>query len=127
MRFLLCFACLLLMSSCYDVDRDCANFRTGTFKFEALVGTELLTTTFVRTDSIEIDYFRGKSDTSAIRWINNCEYIVKKINPKNRAEEKAIHMKILTTNGDEYQFEYNVVGDTQKQKGTAIKISNTIN
>jgi len=38
------------------------------------------------------------------------------------AEEKAIHMKILTTNGDEYLFEYNIVGDTKKQKGTAKKV-----
>ncbi len=125
MRPLLAFISLILFSSCYSVNRDCNNFKTGTFEFEALVGTELLTTTFVRTDSIEIDYFRGKSDTSSIRWINNCEYIVKKINPKNRAEQKAIHMKILTTNGNEYLFEYNEVGKKNKQKGTAVKISNT--
>ena len=92
------------------------NFKTGTFEFEALVGTEVLTTTFVRTDSIEIDYFRGKADTSSVRWINDCEYIVKKLNPKNRAEEKAIHMKILSTQQDQYQFEYNVVGDSNKKR-----------
>jgi hypothetical protein len=38
------------------------------------------------------------------------------------AEEKAIHIKILTTKGNEYNFEYNIVGDTNKQKGTAKKI-----
>ena len=86
------------------------------------MGTELKTTTFVRNDSIEIDYYEGKADTSSIRWINDCEYIVKKINPVNRAEEKAIHMKILTTDGLEYTFEYNVVGEQKKQKGTAKKI-----
>ena len=37
------------------------------------------------------------------------------------AEKKAIHMKILTTKGDEYVFEYNIVGDSKKQKGTAKK------
>ena len=82
----------------------------------------MLTTTFFRNDSIEIDYFKGKADTSSIRWINDCEYIVKKINPKRMSEEKAIHMKILTTNGEEYIFEYNIVGDTKKQKGTVQKI-----
>lgn len=116
--------CIILtsLSACYNVERNCSDFKSGTFEFEALVGTELLTTTFVRNDSIEIDYFRGKADTSSVRWINDCEYVVKKINPRNRAEEKAIHMKILTTQGDEYQFEYNVVGETLKQKGTAKKI-----
>jgi hypothetical protein len=31
-------------------------------------------------------------------------------------------MKILTTKGNDYVFEYNIVGDTKKQKGTAKKI-----
>ncbi|NND63927.1 MAG: DNA topoisomerase IV [Flavobacteriaceae bacterium] len=113
---------LFSLYSCYEPERNCDYFKTGTFKFEALVGTEIETTTFVRNDSIEIDYFRGKSDTSSIRWINNCEYIIKKVNPKNRAEEKAVHIKILTTEGETYNFEYNIVGQSRKQKGTAQKI-----
>ncbi len=83
----------------------------------------MLTTTFKRNDTLEIDYFQGKSNSSTIRWINDCEYIVQKIKPKNMAEEKAIHMKILTTNDNEYVFEYNIVGDTNKQRGTAKKIN----
>ena len=122
MRILLVLSISLLLYSCYNPERNCADFKTGTFEYEALVGTEVLTTTFFRNDTLEIDYFKGKSDTSTIRWINDCEYIVRKINPKNMAEEKAIHMKILTTNGDEYLFEYNIVGDTKKQKGTAKKV-----
>lgn len=123
MRFLWVLTSLLFLTSCYNAERNCSDFKTGTFEFEALVGTELLTTTFFRLDSIEIDYFRGKSDTSSVRWINNCEYIVKKLNPRNQAEKKAIHIKILTTKENEYTFEYNVVGDSQKQRGTAKKIS----
>ena len=112
-----------VLSGCYHVERNCSDFKVGTFEFEALVGTELLTTTFIRNDSIEIDQFRGTSDTSSIRWINDCEYIVKKLNPRNRSEEKSIHMKIISTNEDEYLFEYNVVGDSKKQKGTVRKIN----
>ncbi|MCF6306970.1 MAG: DNA topoisomerase IV [Flavobacteriaceae bacterium] len=123
MRILSTLLLALLLFSCYSPERNCKDFKTGTFEYEALVGTEVLTTTFFRNDTIEIDYFKGKSDTSSIRWINDCEYIVRKINPKNMAEEKAIHMKILTTNGDEYLFEYNIVGNTKKQKGTAKKIN----
>lgn len=122
MRVILVLFISLLLYSCYNPERNCADFKTGTFEYEALVGTEVLTTTFFRNDTLEIDYFKGKSDTSTIRWINDCEYIVQKINPKSMAEEKAIHMKILTTNGDEYLFEYNIVGDTKKQKGTAKKV-----
>tara|TARA_R110000787_G_scaffold284341_2_gene397944 strand:- start:5494 stop:5865 length:372 start_codon:yes stop_codon:yes gene_type:complete len=122
MRFTSGLLLSLLIFSCYNPERNCQDFKTGTFEYEALIGTEVLTTTFTRNDTLEIDYFKGKSDTSSIRWINDCEYIVKKINPKNMAEEKAIHMKILTTKGNEYIFEYNIVGDTKKQKGTAKKI-----
>jgi hypothetical protein len=123
MRFCVSLFVLLLITSCYSPERNCQKFKTGTFSYEALVGTEVLTTVFVRTDTLEIDYFQNKSDTSSIRWINDCEYIVQKINPKNRAEKKAIHMKILTTQNNTYLFEYNIVGDSQKQKGTAKKIN----
>lgn len=122
MRFLSTFLLILLFISCYTPERNCKNFKTGTFEFEAMIGTEILKTTFVRNDSIEIDYFEGKADTSSIRWINDCEYIVKKLNPKNMAEEKAIHMKILTTDKYTYAFEYNIVGQTNKERGTAVKV-----
>ena len=122
MRFITGLLLSFLIFSCYEPERNCQDFKTGTFEYEALIGKEVLSTTFTRNDTLEIDYFNGKSDSSSIRWINDCEYIVKKINPKNMAEEKAIHMKILTTKGNEYNFEYNIVGDTNKQKGTAKKI-----
>ena len=122
MRFISILLLTFLIFSCYNPERNCQDFKTGTFEYKALIGTEVLTTTFNRNDTLEIDSFKGKSDSSSIRWINDCEYIVKKINPKNMAEEKAIHMKILTTKGNEYNFEYNIVGDTNKQKGTAKKI-----
>lgn len=122
MRFITGLLLSFLIFSCYNPERNCQDFKTGTFEYEALIGTEVLTTTFNRNDTLEIDFFKGKSDSSSIRWINDCEYIVKKINPKNMAEEKAIHIKILTTKGNEYNFEYNIVGDTNKQKGTAKKI-----
>jgi len=123
MRIALYFILLISLASCYNAERNCEDFKTGTFEFKAVVGAEVLTTTFIRKDSIEIDYFRGKADTSTIRWINNCEYIVTKINPKNRSEKKAIHMKILSTSNNEYHFEYNIVGDSNKKKGIVQKIN----
>ena len=121
MRFITGLLLSFLIFSCYNPERNCQDFKTGAFEYKALIGTEVLSTTFTRNDTLEIDCFNGKSDSSSIRWINDCEYIVKKINPKNMAEEKAIHMKILTTKGNDYVFEYNIVGDTKKQKGTAKK------
>ncbi|KAA1245461.1 DNA topoisomerase IV [Aquimarina sp. RZ0] len=113
----------LTISGCYQKERECIDFHTGTFEFETYLNGELAKTTFIRNDSIEIDYFNGKSDTASIRWINDCEYIVKKLHPKNMAEEKAIHMKILETNKGSYTFEYGLVGATKnKERGTAKKI-----
>jgi len=122
MRFLYLFCLALMFTGCYESDRNCADFKTGSFEFEALVGTEMFTTTIVRNDSIEIDFFQGKSDTSSIRWINNCEYIIKKLNPKNQAEKKAILIKILTTSQDQYTFEFSEVGKTQTSKGVAYRV-----
>lgn len=123
-RLFFVFLASLLFVGCYQQERDCQNFHTGTFEFETYLNGELAKTTFVRNDSIEIDYFLGKSDTATIRWINDCEYIVKKLHPKNMAEEKAIHMKILTTDGDTYTFEYGLVGvKKNKQRGTAKKVN----
>ena len=113
----------LIFTSCYQPQRDCQSFKNGKFQFTATVDGQELTTTFERQDAIEIDYFQGKSDTSSVRWINDCEYIVKKINPKNRSEEKSVHMKILTTTADSYTFEYSIVGSPKKSKGTAVKIN----
>ena len=122
MRFFLALLSFLLLVGCYETQRNCADFKTGTFEFEALSGTEVFKTTIVRNDSIEIDYFQGKTDSSSIRWINDCEYVLKKINPKNQAEKKAILIKILTTDKDSYTFEFSEVGKTKTSKATAKRI-----
>ncbi|MFE3866667.1 DNA topoisomerase IV [Flavobacterium sp. LS2P90] len=115
---------LLLLVSCYNVERNCKDFKTGKFKFEYKVNGVKKTTFFERNDSIEIETFDGKTDTASIRWVNDCEYILRKLHPKNKAEEKAIDMKILTTSKNSYTFEFGMVGLDAKQKGTVTKISN---
>lgn len=121
-KLLLFLGMIPLFSACYSPERDCAAFKTGTFQFESYLEGELITSTFVRNDSIEIDKFRGETDTSSVRWINDCEYIIKNMNPKNRAEREPLHIKILTTSKDSYTFEYGLVGDATKQKGTVKKV-----
>lgn len=114
---------LLALYSCFETpERNCADFKTGKFKFELEIDGVKKSTTFVRTADQEIDFFEGKSDTSSIRWINDCEYIIKKINPKNMAEKKAVSIKILSTTKNSYTFEFNVVGSTEKQIGTVVKL-----
>lgn len=112
---------LVLINACYQPERDCEKFKTGKFTFTSTIDGQEQTTTFIRENDIEIDYYNGKTDTSSVRWINDCEYVVKKINPKNKSEEQSIHMKILSTTDNSYTFEYNIVGGNNKSVGTAIK------
>lgn len=108
--------------SCYQPERNCDEFRTGTFEFESYLDGELVKTRFERNDSIEIDYFKGKADTSSVRWVNDCEYILTNLNPESMSERKPVHIKILTTKGSTYKFEYSLVGEAEKQRGTAVKV-----
>lgn len=79
-------------------------------------------TRFDRRKDIEIETFRSKKDTASIRWVNDCEYILRLNNPKKMADEKPIHFKILTTTPSSYTFEFNIVGESTKQRGTAYKV-----
>ena len=114
---------LLSLMSCYDAERNCKDFKTGKFKFEYEVDGIKKTTVFERNDTIEIETFEGKTDTASIRWVNDCEYVLLKLHPKNMAEEKAIGMKILTTSKNSYTFEFGMVGTDVKQRGTVTKIA----
>ena len=116
------FLFLLLLTSCYQAERDCKAYHTGTYEFNYTIAGEEKTGRFVRTSELNIDYYDGKVDSASIRWINDCEFVQTKINPKSMVEEKAIHMKILSTTDSTYTFEYNFVGESRKQKGTAKRI-----
>jgi hypothetical protein len=113
----------LLLLSCYNVEHDYKKFKTGKFKFEYKVNGINKVTFFERNDSIEIETFEGETDTSKIRWVNDGEYILQKLNPKNNLEKKAINMKILTTSKNSYTFEFGIVGSDEKQRGTVFKLA----
>lgn len=113
---------VLSFASCYKQERNCTDFKTGTFLFETEIDGVKKTSTFVRTEDMEIETYEGKVDTSSIRWVNDCEYILQKVNPKSMAEQKAISMKILTTKDNTYTFEYGLVGDSRRERGTIVKI-----
>ncbi len=121
-KLLLSLCIFFLLVSCYSPEKKCKQFQTGTFKFESYLNGELVTSTFTRNDTLEVDTFQGSIDTSSVRWINDCEYIIKNLHPKNIAERKPLHIKILTTKNDSYTFEYGLVGDPKKKKGTVTKV-----
>jgi hypothetical protein len=101
------------------VERNCTDFKTGQFYSEVKVADKIYKSTFTRTENLQIETYDGKIDSSNVRWVNDCEVIYKTINPKNMAERKDVHLKILTTTDSSYTFEYSYVGETNKQKGIA--------
>lgn len=114
----------ILLVSCFAPERNCKEFQTGRFSFTSIVLGDTLTTTFTRSDSIEVDYYLSQVDSSSVRWLNDCECIVKKLKPLSYQDSKAVHMKILTTTDNTYTFEYNLVGDSgNKQRGVVTKLS----
>ncbi|MEZ4855974.1 MAG: hypothetical protein R2812_05815 [Gelidibacter sp.] len=127
MKFLALLLILTLFTGCYNQERNCTDFKTGTFEFKYTTDGVEKTGRFVRTDTLNIDYYENKIDSASIRWINDCEFVQKTLHPKNMQEEKPIHMKILSTTPNSYTFEYSLVinGSNQKRrvvKGVAKKI-----
>ncbi|MCO4822007.1 MAG: DNA topoisomerase IV [Flavobacteriaceae bacterium] len=122
MKKLFLFYLIICVFSCYSVDRDCKSFQTGTFESIISIDGKDYISTFKRNESVQIETFENKIDSAHVRWINDCEVIFKTINPKNRAEQKDIHLKILKTTIDSYTFEYSYVGEVLKQKGLAKRI-----
>lgn len=122
MKKLLLLLLTLSLISCYEQDRDCTDFKTGKFTSETTVKGKKLVSEFERNDSIQIEVFEGKIDTFKVRWVNDCEYIMVNRHPKNREEKKAIAVRILSTKGLTYSFDYSYVGDANKQRGTVTKL-----
>lgn len=118
----LLFLFALIVSSCYNQERNCKDFKTGKFEFTQTINGKEYKSAFERTETLQIETFNGKTDTASVRWINDCEFILQKRNPKNREEKKAISIKIVTTTKNGYIFEYAFVGELKKQRGTVTKI-----
>lgn len=117
------FLLLFSLFGCYKTSRDCKAYKTGEFYSEVSINNVIYKSTFKRTGDLQIETYNNKVDSSKLRWINDCEVIFKTINPKNMAERKDVHLKILTTTDSSYIFEYSYVGETKKQKGVAYRLN----
>ncbi len=105
--FLIC----LLLASCYQPERDCNSYKTGSFLFNYEVGDSTKTAKFIRGNEFSVDYYDGKIDSAKIRWFNDCEFVLKDIHSKT-----AIHYKIISTTDSSYTFSYKkAVKDPNKE------------
>jgi len=112
-----------LLLSCNSLERDCSLYKSGSFITYSTINDSIYTSIFTRNDTIQIENFNGKIDTSACRWINDCEFVLRTLNPKSRLQKKNIHIKILSTTDSTYTYEYSFVGENRKETGLAIKMN----
>jgi len=119
------FLLLITFASCTNLERNCTDFKTGSFEYEYEIDGQKIKATFTRSETLEIDYNGKNIDSINVRWINDCEYVLKTINPKTMAQKKAIHIKILSTKGNTYTFESKIINDPQRRtsRGTVTKVN----
>lgn len=118
----LLFLFILSLFSCQkQVECNTKDFKTGKFIFEQMVNGKKEITTFERTEKLQIETYKGRIDTATVRWVNDYEFILQKLKPRNSAEKKAISMRIISTKDKTYTFEYSFVGENKKQTGTVTK------
>ena len=70
---------VLFFVSCYNVEQNCNDFKTGTYKSEITIDDILYTSKFTRDSKLQIEEFKGSIDSASVRWINDCEMIFKTI------------------------------------------------
>ena len=116
---------LFLLTSCYNVDRNCENFKIGEFEFTYKLNDTIQRSLFTRTLDYEIEKFNNVIDSSSISWVNDCEFVLTKINPKTNQEKRPVRIKIIRTYENSYDFEYSSVNEPIIiQRGTATRIKN---
>jgi hypothetical protein len=106
----------LLIASCDQPERNCKDYKTGVFSFDYVVNGEEKVGRFTRDEAYSVEYYDNKIDSAAVKWLNDCEFVLQDIKTKS-----SVHMKILSTTDKTYTFEYSLVGDAKKIQGTAIK------
>lgn len=112
----------LSLVACSNKERNCKDYRTGRFEFTKEIDGKKQTSITLRTDSLQIETYKGKTDTATVRWVNDCEFVLRKLHPKSMNEQKAVSITILATDEKGYTFEYSYVGDAKKERGTVTKI-----
>lgn len=111
---------LIILTSCFNQPkRDCPSVKEGQFSFTFEIEKMTETSTFKRINELQIETFRGKTDTSSVRWINDCEFVLEKLYPKSMKDRKKVHIKILETTDEGYHFVYGYVGEGLQTKGFA--------
>ncbi len=110
----------LVFISCSQNTGDINQFKTGTFK--TYLDDSDVTSMAVRNNSIQIETYNKHTDTFAIEWKSNFEYILTILHPKNELDSTPFHVKITGFKDNSYTFKAWYKGSNFKQKGNAVKV-----
>ena len=114
---------LVCLSSCVEQpQRNCKDHHTGDYWVIIEQNGKKDSTLISRTEELQIEEYQQRRDTSYVRWLNDCEFVLRMANPKNKQEEKPLRFKIVSSDETSYAFEYSLVKDKGNPlKGVAIK------
>tara|TARA_B110000263_G_scaffold67024_1_gene57961 strand:+ start:5562 stop:5858 length:297 start_codon:yes stop_codon:yes gene_type:complete len=95
----------------------------GEFEFTYKLNDTIQRSLFTRTLDYEIEEFNSVIDSSSISWLNDCEFLLTKVNPKTNQEKRPVRIKIIRTYENSYDFEYSSVNEPIIiKRGTVIRI-----
>jgi len=100
----------LLMGACRSADCDCAHFQRGTMVSMQRINGKVQQTQIQRFDKWQLETYQNHTDTINIRWVNDCEWVLKAKHPITMAERKGLSMKIVRTQADTAWVRYGYVG-----------------
>ncbi|MDT0551701.1 hypothetical protein [Urechidicola vernalis] len=118
--FNLFFLAVLVAACSSGGNVDVKSFRTGTFEIPAGQGFDK--TKFVRTDSLQIEYYQNRTDSLKIVWKDNFNYTLYMLQPKSKLDKEPIRVRITSVKANSYEFEAIIGHSNFKQKGTVNKI-----
>lgn len=120
--FAILFIIIITFSSCKEIEKlDVESFKTG--KFEIPAEKKILRTVIIRTDSLQIETYGGRTDTLAIHWKNSFNYTLKMLHPKTDLDNQLINVKITGVKANSYTFDAIIGHSNYVQKGTVYKLT----
>lgn len=110
-----------VLTSCVSGNKtDVSYFKEGHFK--TYLGKRKDSSTFYRTELLQIEFYKNQVDTFSIYWKSDFEYELRKVNPKSKLDSIPFVVKITGIKEKSYQFKGSYLGSNFKQEGETIKI-----
>ena len=74
MKFRLIIIALITLTSCYNIDRNCNDYKIGSYYSEVVIDSTIFKSEFTRNTKIQVEYYNKRIDSSEVRWLNDCGF-----------------------------------------------------